>query len=129
MLKRIEGDGLRLQCVYGIYGAQRDEFVSCSKLVLNLHAHVAGSFEIVRVSYPLANSKAVVTEDSPDIGYLPGAVAVSDRNQMARTCRDLLEGDNQRHLLEQRGYQMFSKNSLLHSLEEAVGASFQIHRK
>lgn len=122
LLKQIEAAGLGLQCVYGIYGAERDEIISRSKLVLNLHSHATELFEIVRVSYLLANSKAVVTENSPGIGYLAHAVAVSHRNDMVRTCRDLLEDDAKRHQLELRGHAMFSANSLLHSLSKAVRA-------
>jgi hypothetical protein len=116
----LERAGLKVHCLQGIYGAARDEVISRSRLVLNLHAHSMGLFEIVRVSYLLANSKAIVSQHSPDIGYLAQAVAVADPIHMARVCRELLDDDARRHALEQRGFELFSANSLLTSLSAAI---------
>ena len=119
-LRQIEAAGLGLRCIHGLYGTERDGVIARSKLVLNLHAHAMGLFEIVRVSYLLANSKAVVSQHSPDIGYLAQAVALADPIHMAQTCRELLEDKPRRHHLEQRGFQLFSANSLLTSLSAAI---------
>jgi hypothetical protein len=116
----LEKAGLKAHHLCGVYGEARDEVISRSKLVLNLHAQGMGLFEIVRVSYLLANSKAVVSQHSPDIGYLAQAVAVADPIHMAGVCRDLLEDDTKRHALEQRGFEIFSANSLLTSLSAAL---------
>lgn len=120
VLMQIEAAGLGLQYGFGLYGAERDAVIARSKLVLNLHAHAMELFEIVRVSYLLANSKAVVSERSADIGYLGHAVAEADRGDLVRTCRELLEDDAKRRRLEQRGFALFSANSLLHSLSRAA---------
>jgi len=42
----------------GVYGNQRDGFISRSKLVLNISTNA--SFEIVRISYLLANCNPVI---------------------------------------------------------------------
>ena len=51
---------------FNAYGGKRDALIARAKVVLNIHYYAAQVFEIVRVSYLLANSKAVVTEIGPD---------------------------------------------------------------
>lgn len=52
-----------------VWGSQRDEFISRSKLLLNISNENANMtiFEIVRVSYYLANKKAVICEIYPQL--------------------------------------------------------------
>ncbi len=53
--------GLRVMFVSGFYGDARDELIARSKIILNINLYdFAQIFEIVRVSYLLANRKAVV---------------------------------------------------------------------
>ena len=40
---------LNVKVLFGIYGAQRDEYISRSKIVLNIHFYNSQLFEIVRV--------------------------------------------------------------------------------
>ncbi len=47
------------------HGRARDELISRAKVVLNVHFYPTAIFEIVRVSYLLANRKAVVGECGP----------------------------------------------------------------
>ncbi|MBV5325149.1 MAG: hypothetical protein J0626_07710, partial [Rhodospirillaceae bacterium] len=62
ILKAIQDSGLNVAAVFGCYGAARDALIARAKLVLSLHKHEAQVFEVVRVSYLLANRKAVVAE-------------------------------------------------------------------
>ena len=55
--------GLVTVFVSGLYGAARDALIARAKLVLNVTLY-RRVFEIVRVSYLLANKKAVVTTES-----------------------------------------------------------------
>lgn len=48
------------------YGGYRDQIISRSKICLNIHHDGRDLFEIVRVSYLLANGKCVLTETSRD---------------------------------------------------------------
>ena len=55
--------GLVTLFVSGLYGAARDELISRAKVVLNINLYAQMRiFEIVRVSYLLANKKAVVAD-------------------------------------------------------------------
>ena len=44
--------------VFGLYGPPRDALIARSKIILNMHLYDAKVFEIVRVSYLLANLHA-----------------------------------------------------------------------
>lgn len=120
VLAALKNAGIEVVCGYALYGQERDAVLANTKLVLNLHAYPQEIFEVVRVSYLLANRKAVVSENSPDIGYLRDAVALADADTMVDVCRTLLANANQRHALEQRGFTVFSQHSLLPSLQAAI---------
>lgn len=62
LLDRLEARGLAVTRVFGVYGTERDALIARAKVVLNVHFYEARVFELVRVSYLLANSKAVVAE-------------------------------------------------------------------
>jgi len=58
--------GLKVVAVEGCYGGGRDNLIARAKIVLNVHHDGRELFEIVRVSYLLANSKCVLSELSPN---------------------------------------------------------------
>ena len=62
---QLRSEGLELVTLFGVYGKERDEYISRSKVVLNLHNHAAEIFEVVRVHYLLSNAVAVVSERNP----------------------------------------------------------------
>ena len=54
--------GLKVMFFSGLYGDARDQLIARSKIILNVNLYnFAQIFEIVRVSYLLANKKAVVS--------------------------------------------------------------------
>jgi hypothetical protein len=60
--------GLRVEHLFGVYGAARDRFIARAKLVLNVHFYPTQIFEAIRVSYLLSNRKVVLSEwnDQPE---------------------------------------------------------------
>ena len=62
VLKALMDAGLTVKVLQGVYGAERDKYIARSKVVLNMHLYEARIFEVARVSYLLANAKAVVSE-------------------------------------------------------------------
>jgi hypothetical protein len=121
ILAGLQEAGLKVHAVFGVYGRDRDLLIACSKIVLNLHAHETKAFEIVRVSYLLANAKAVVSEESPDMGALRDAVAVFPYEGLVEGCVALLGNDAERKGLEARGFRLFSARSQARILEPIVG--------
>ncbi len=52
--------------VFNLYGPERDAVIARAKIVSNVHYYESKVFEIVRVSYLLANHKCVVSEVGQD---------------------------------------------------------------
>jgi hypothetical protein len=111
ILKELRSQGLRVEAVFGVYGAERDALIARSKVVLNMHYYDSSIFEIVRVSYLLANRKAVVAEchSGTDVDHeLRKAVRAVPYGRLVEACLDLVRDEHARVDLEERGYRIFS---------------------
>lgn len=62
ILEALQAKGLKVEVLFGVYGAERDRFIGRSKIILNHHFYKSQIFEIVRVFYLLHNEAAVVAE-------------------------------------------------------------------
>ena len=62
ILVKLVESGLNVKHLFGVYGAQRDEYISRAKIVLNCHHFKAKIFEIVRVHYLVNNNIPVISE-------------------------------------------------------------------
>jgi hypothetical protein len=105
-LQALRASGLRVHAAYGVYGSDRDALVSRSKVVLNVHYYETSIFELVRVSYLLANRKAVVAELDPHTEIDPdlaGAVRLVPHDGLVEACRHLVEDDAARRDLQETG--------------------------
>jgi hypothetical protein len=97
-----------VKCVFacGLYGRARDDLIARSKLVLNVNKRRSRIFEVVRVSYLLANGKAVVADRDADTAVEPdfeSAVAFCAPEDIVAECERLLDDDAARRDLEARG--------------------------
>jgi hypothetical protein len=119
--------GMKCVFVSGLYGSARDSLISRSKLVLNINLYDhARIFEIVRVSYLLANSKAVVADFQDETfieAELETAVAFSSPDKIGESCTALLNDDRARFQLEDRGREFMEKRSIVPILQAALEAS------
>ena len=106
--------GLRAVFLFGFYGQARDDMIARSKIVLNIGQYDK-TFEIVRVSYLLANHKAVVADLYPDISIerdMAEAVQFANLENVAAACQMLLLDDQARHALENRGFEAISRRNI-----------------
>jgi glycosyltransferase involved in cell wall biosynthesis len=126
ILHALGAAGMRVKTLFGVYGKQRDAWIARAKVVLNMHAHATEVFEIVRVSYLLANRKAVVSEASPDMGELEDAVVSVPYDRLVSACIDLVWDKARRTELENRGLVLFSKRKQEDLLAEAFGLKEEI---
>lgn len=107
VIEGLKRTGLNAQAVFGVYGDQRDTLISRAKVVLNLHYYDTSIFELVRVSYLLANRKAVVaechpgTEIDPDIA---GAVRLATYDGLVEACTELVGDEAARAALGEQGF-------------------------
>jgi hypothetical protein len=111
VLRALGRRGLKVIHAFNAYGEKRDALIARAKVVLNVHYYPAKVFEIVRVSYLLANRKAVVSEldDETDLEPdLRDAVAGVRYDDLADTVEAHVRDDACRHALEQRGFDAFS---------------------
>jgi len=114
VLKAVEKTGVKLTAIFGAYGKERDDLIARSKVVLNIHKHDAQVFEIVRVSYLLANSKAVVSEGSATTEIdddIKDAVALTPLDNLAAECKRLVKDTKARRILEAQGHLIMAARS------------------
>jgi hypothetical protein len=123
-LGRLVNGGLSTVFASGLYGASRDSLIARSKIVLNVNNIPRSKiFEIVRVSYLLANAKAVVADIYPD-SYIEEDIASGvifvPTEMIAKTCRDLLADDARRVRLELQGFACIARRDIRMLLAAAL---------
>lgn len=111
ILQTIEATGVRVQKLFGVYGAQRDAWIARSKIVLNVHAYTTQTFEIARVSYLWANQKCVLSETST--GIPPSMLSamdplLADADELPWLCNMLLADAKSRRELAQDTFASFT---------------------
>jgi hypothetical protein len=109
--------GLSTVFVSGLYGAARDELISRAKVVLNINLYPhTRIFEIVRVSYLLANRKAVVADldanTSIDDDIKPAVKFASTLPELLNLCDSLANNDRERTKLEELGFSCISRRDI-----------------
>jgi hypothetical protein len=112
VLQQMRQRGLRVVSLFGVYGAERDEYVARAKVVVSPHKADSEIFEVLRVNYLLSNAKAVVCEvDSlapiPD-NYRDGFVGVP-YDSLADECERLARDPSDRATLEDRALATISR--------------------
>lgn len=104
--------GLNVHFAFDVYGHDRDALIARSKVVINPSAFDSGSIlDIVRLSFLLANGKAVVMEagiDPPQEAMFESGVCFAPYEEMVAECIYLCEVDGERELLEARGHALFA---------------------
>ncbi|HEX3698876.1 MAG TPA: hypothetical protein VH374_26130 [Polyangia bacterium] len=112
VLQAIHEAGANVVPVFGVYGPARDALIARAKIVLNLHLYDAKVFEIVRVSYLLANTCFVVSERGSDpAGEAPFAdgLAFADYPRLGETCLKFLADPIARDAIARRGFSIISQ--------------------
>jgi hypothetical protein len=105
-------------------GSDRATLISRSKVILNIHYYeTVGIFEIVRVSYLLANRKAVVSELSPhtDIDLdIKDAIVSGTLDELPELCWQLVHDHDRRAAIEREGFDIFSRRQAIDILQPAI---------
>ncbi len=126
VLRDLHDRGFRVKWLSGALGENRDRWIARSKIVLNIHYWDAKIFEIARVSYLLANRRAVVSERGADPALereLASGVAFADYDALVDRCVELLADERARRKLAERGYQAFSAHDQVAIVDRALSAS------
>ena len=121
---RLSHAGIKVIFVSGLYGDARDMLIARSKIVLNINLYDFGQiFEIVRVSYLLANKKAVVATVDANTTVeedMLNAVKFTTIENIVDVCAELLEHDRSRIELERAGFENFIKRDITTILLSAL---------
>jgi len=124
IIDALQARGLRVLPVFGQYGAERDALIARARVVLNMHYYESKIFETVRVSYLLANRKAVVAECGVDTeieDYWRRAVLGVSYAGLTDACAFLCAHPSERAELAERGYRLFSARRQEDILASAIG--------
>jgi hypothetical protein len=110
--------------VCGMYGKARDDLIARSKLIVNISALERSKiFEIVRVSYLLANRKAVVADVEPDTMIdddIRAAVKLTTPYELVDDCVRLASDLAARQQLEEAGHSIIKRRDIRAILQTAL---------
>ncbi len=121
--------GVAVRHVFGVFGEERDRLIARSKIVLNLHFYEGRVFEIVRVSYLLANRRFVVCEAGSDQALeepFKGGVVFAGHDALVDTCLRYLADPEARKRISEQGFQQYSgmrQADMLRSVLNRTGRS------
>jgi hypothetical protein len=103
--------------ISNVWGRLRDEFIARSKVLLNVSGETPSQtiFEIVRVSYYLANGKAVVCEARPGLEIeddMRDVLRFVPSAELADACNELITDEQQRKHYAQAGHEAFLRRDV-----------------
>lgn len=90
--------GMRVKWLFGVYGQERDHWISRSRLVLNLHVHEGQILELPRLAYLWANRVPVIAEINPQTEDVFGAEEVMLSAPYSRLADSVVEAVRNRKL-------------------------------
>ena len=97
---------IKVKCLFGVYGKDRDDWIAKSKLVLNMHMYDSKIFEIIRVFYLMTNGVPVVAEydDKTKINnnFLMG-IKTAPYNDLVEMIVHLVNSEKEREKLGHNG--------------------------
>ncbi len=115
ILQDLQTAGLKVHQAFGVYGSERDALIARAKVVLNLHYYDSSIFELVRVSYLLANRKAVVAEchTATEVeAFLREGLFLAPYEGLVQACLDAIADEPARRAVAQRGYERMADRSI-----------------
>lgn len=124
ILQELKTHGVKVHVLFGAYGAERDAIIARSKIVLNIHFYEAKVFEIVRVSYLLANQRFVIAErgiNSREEAELASGVVLADYDDLVTICLDFLSRPEDRIGIAETGFQLMSQRTETDYLKTVIG--------
>ena len=117
------GAGLSLKHFSTVYGAQRDVHIGGTKLMLNVQAIPPKVFEIVRISYYLANKMPVLSErpvNMDEYKEYEDAICFADYDDFVDKAVELCNNDKERAALAERGFEIMSQHRIEDYLKDIL---------
>lgn len=123
IISELRSRGVNTKVVFGCYGMERDRLISRSKITLNIHAHEAKLFEIVRVSFLLANCRFVISEKGAEIqeeNNFEGGLVLTDYESLVQACIDSLADHKGRRETAEVGFEIMESRQITQYLPAAL---------
>jgi SAM-dependent methyltransferase len=124
IIEALKAQGVKVEAVFGVYGTARDQLIARAKIVLNMHFYEVKTFEIVRVSYLLANRKFVISErgnDPTDEAPFVSGVVFADYEELVNTCLKFLTLPQDRRQIAEHGFNLMFQRPEQNYLRGAIG--------
>jgi hypothetical protein len=124
VLEALAARGLEVRAGFGVYGAERDALIARARIQLNVHFYEARVFEIVRVSYLLANGRFVVSEtgaEAEEEASFASGVAFAGYDGLVETCVRYARDPAARAEVARRGQALMRARPMARSLRAVTG--------
>jgi len=122
MFRKLCAEGLRVMFLYGFYGELRDYLIARSKVILNIGQYDR-TFEIVRASFLMANSKAIVADVYENITIeqdIAHGVMFVPLEHVLTACLRLAADAPLREALEQRAFKAIVGRNMAVIMDKAL---------
>jgi hypothetical protein len=116
---KLLSDLFQVRWLGDIYGAERDEEISKSRLVLNIHFYLAQTLELVRISHLLQNGVAVITEES-DLNPYGDGVAMTKYRHIPKAVMGHLQNPSRMDDLRRKGPEALKKYPMKEIVKTAL---------
>ncbi len=90
ILQELLNRGYNVKALFGLYGEERDSWITRSKLLINIHFYEANLFESVRVSYLVNNGIPVLSEQSPSYPWSSVPLEMVPYDQLVEKAEEML---------------------------------------
>jgi hypothetical protein len=122
LLDKLAASGsLKVKAIFGVYGQERDAWISRSKIVLNIHYYDVKIFEAVRISYLINNRIFVLSEESAINPYPGVTIPMAPYDGIEDAIRMYLADDHLRDKIRQENYESFKeKYPMIKMLENVL---------
>lgn len=125
IMESLKKFNLKVEFLNSVYGRTRDDYIERSKIILNVHCYEAKIFEIIRVSYLLANKKLVISEVGLDKALeepLKGGVVFSKYEDIIDRCLYYLDSKRGKEgeKISNKGFSLFSSKLQSEYLKEIL---------
>ena len=117
-------DGIRRVCKFniltGVYGEQRGDWISRSKIIVNMHISERMVQEQTRLFPLLTNGCFVISEKSSDDQY-EGCMVQVGYDEIVDTCLAYLQQPEERARIAAEGHNLFAATLMSESLRRVLG--------
>ncbi|MFQ5708113.1 MAG: hypothetical protein ACE5HO_11720 [bacterium] len=112
-----------VRVLFGVYGRERDQWISRSKMVLSIYYYETKLFDDVRMSYLMNNKVFTIVEDAPNKKY-EDLLVYADYGSLIECCDYYLHHETLRNQIAEKAYHGFKQYPEVEFLQQALSLSF-----